>query len=447
MALRDRDAVEALAREVLRRVPDGTDAEVIVDETDSALTRYALNAIHQNVAERGLRLRLRLVRDGRVGVAELRGESEDVADRLVRAAEDARRLAPARNDLPPLPDRDVARPDKGGSAAWSDSTAEATPELRADAIAVVTRAASAKGLQAFGALETTAQQVAVVNTRGVSRHARSTVARLTAVARGTDGAGYADRCAAAADRLDPEAVAAEVVDTALRNQQAQPVEPGDYEVVLAPYAVAEMLEYLSWMGFSALAKQEERSFMRPGERMMSESVTLRDDAADPRGLPFPFDWEGVTAQPVTFVDNGVCRDFVYDSPTAMVDGVRTTGHALPQPNTDGPVATHLVMEPGELTPDQLVANVRRGLYVTRFWYVREVHPLRTIITGMTREGTFQIDEGRLTRPVRDLRFTQSIVGALASVRGISRERRLEIPDEGTATLAPWLHVGRFHFSS
>lgn len=448
MSLRDPQHLLALADEVLRRIPAGADAEVVIEETDASLTRYALNAIHQNVAETGLQLRLRLMSDRRVGVADLRGTAEDVADRLVRAAGEARRLAPQQDDVSPLADAAVARIDAAGTAAWSDATAAATPEQRADAVAVVAGAAKQRGLQAFGAYETKAMQLAVANTRGLRRQARTTQARLTAVVRGDDGAGYADRCAAAVSGVDPHAVAHEVVDTALRNQGAEPVEPGDYEVVLAPYAVAEMLEYLSWLGFSALAKQEQRSFMRPGERLMSESVTLRDDATDPAGLPFPFDYEGVTSQPVTFVQNGVGRDFVYDTPTARIDGVPSTGHALPLPNTEGPVTTHLAMEPGELGTDEVVAGVRRGLYVTRFWYVREVHPLRTVITGMTREGTFRIEDGRIAAPVRDLRFTQSIVAALADVRAISRERRLvEVLDGGSATLAPWLHLGHFHFSS
>jgi predicted Zn-dependent protease len=445
MALRDADAVLAVADAVLARVPDGGDAEVIIEDVDSSLTRYALNAIHQNVAETGLRLRLRLLREGRLGIADVRGDAAgDAAERLVRAAEEARRLAPVQPNLAPLPDPALARQDGAASAAWSEATAACTPEQRADAVATVTRAAAARGLQAFGAMETAARQVAIVNTRGVRRQARTSVARFTAVARGEDGAGYADRCAADVDGI---ALAGEVVDTAARNQNASHIDPGDHEVVLSPYAVAEMLDHLAWMGFGALAKQEGRSFMRPGERLMSESVTICDDAQDRRGMPFPFDWEGVTTRPVMFVTNGVCRDFAYDTPTALVDGVQSTGHGLPQPNTDGPLPLHVIMEGGDLARDQLIEGVRRGLYVTRFWYVREVHPLRTIITGMTREGTFLIEDGRIGRPVRDLRFTQSVVDALADVRGISRERSLEVPDEGSATLAPWLHLGRFHFSS
>jgi len=448
MGLRDREECLELAGTVLARVPEGAEAEVIVEDVDSSLTRYALNAIHQNVAESGLRLRLRLVRDGRVGVATQRGVMQgDTIDRLLQAAEDARRVAP-REDPPPLPDPLLAQQREGaGTAAWSDDTAACTPVQRADAVAVVVGAAAARGLQSFGAMETTARQITVANTRGVRQHARTSVARLTAVVRGEAGSGYADRCAAAAGDVDAESLAAEVVDTALRNQHPVRVEPGDYEVVLSPYAVADMLDHLAWSSFGALAKQEARTFMRPGEKLMSESVTIRDDAHDTAGLPFPFDWEGVTARPVTFVDGGVCRDFVYDTPTALVDGTDSTGHALPMPNTVGPLPLHLVMDGGDRTRDELIGAVRRGLYVTRFWYVRNVHPLRTVITGMTREGTFLIEDGRITRPVADLRFTQSMVGALADVRGISRERALEVPDEGSATLAPWLHLGHFHFSS
>jgi predicted Zn-dependent protease len=450
MGLRDREECLQLADTVLSRVPAGSAAEVIVEDVDSSLTRYALNAIHQNVAESGLRLRLRLVRDGRVGVATMRGDvAGDAVDRLLQAAEDARRVAPAHEDPPPLPDSSLAQPREGAgaAAAWSDATAECTPEQRADAVAVVTGAASQLGLRAFGAMETTARQLSIANTLGVRQYARTTVARLTAVVRGDDGSGYADRCAASAGDVDAAGLAAEVVDTASRNQHPLRIDPGDYEVVLSPYAVAEMLDHLAWSSFSALAKQEGRSFMRPGERLMSESVSIRDDAHDPAGLPFPFDWEGVTARPVSFVDRGVCRDFVYDTPTALVDGTCTTGHALPMPNTEGPLPLHVVMDGGDRGRDELIGGVRRGLYVTRFWYVRDVHLLRTVITGMTREGTFLIEDGRIGTPVRDLRFTQSIVGALADVRGISRERSLEVPDEGSATLAPWLHLGHFHFSS
>ena len=164
-------------------------------------------------------------------------------------------------------------------------------------------------------------------------------------------------------------------------------------------------------------------------------------------FPYPFDDEGVSTIPVNLIDKGVCAGVVYDTPTALRDGVVSTGHSLPQPNTWGPIARHMVMEGGDVPWEEMVSSVSRGLYITRFWYVRDVHPLRTLITGMTREGTFLIESGRITRPVKDLRFTQSIVEALANVVQVSRERRLELGEGASGVLTPWLQIGRFTFTS
>jgi PmbA protein len=442
MLRRSAEECLALADAVLAAVPGG-EAEVLVTEDDHALTRFARNTIHQNVAETGLTLRLRLMSDRRVGVAELRGNAENGIERLVRNAEEARRIAPAQDDMAPLPEPDGA----DGPCGWSDATAAATPEQRADGVATVVAAAATRGLQAYGAFSTRSTQRAIVNSRGLRRHGRSTGASLTAVVRGEDGSGYADRHAVDAGDLDAAAVAAEVIETAARNQGARPLDPGVHEVVLAPYAVQELVDYLSYIGFSALAVQERRSFMRRGARVMSPEVSIRDDAADPLVRPFPFDHEGVSTRRVGLIDRGVCGDVVYDTPTAIRDGVASTGHGLPQPNTIGPWATHLIMDAGGTPVSELIAGVRRGLYVTRFWYVRVVHPLRTVITGMTREGTFLIEDGRLGPPVRDLRFTQSIVEALGRVRAVSDQRRLELGEDGSAVLVPWLHLEGFSFTS
>lgn len=217
-------------------------------------------------------------------------------------------------------------------------------------------------------------------------------------------------------------------------------------MILSPYAVAEMLEHLAVMGLTGLTVAERRSFMRPGERLMSPQVTIRDDATDPALGQIPFDAEGTTTQPVTFVDQGICSAVVHDGATARQAGTTSTGHAQPQPTAGGPVARALVMEGGEATLDELIRGCRRGLLITRFWYVRPVHPLRTIITGMTREGTFLVEDGAVTGPVRDLRFTQSVVEALDGVVAIGRDR-LSCRGYDAVALAPWLHLRAFSFTS
>jgi PmbA protein len=436
------DELLAVGDKALSRVERG-DAEVVIVDDSSELTRFAGNEMHQSVAEKARSVRVRLIEDGRIGVGEVRGFGEDAVERALQAAEESRRVT-TNPDVPPLPASDNRA---GGPVAFAATTAAATPEQRARLVSIVTGAARAHDINAYGALSTSTRTTAIVTSAGIRRAATSTQASFVSVARGDDGGGYASRHAADIDALDVDGLAAEVVDTCERNQRATAIDPGDYEVVLSPYAVTDLLEHLGWVGFSALATQEHRSFMRMDEQLMSELITIRDDATAHDIFPFPFDAEGVSTQAVHLIDRGVCAGVVYDTPTALRDGVTSTGHSLPQPNTWGPLPRHLVMDAGATPWQDMVSSVARGLYITRFWYVRDVHPLRTVITGMTREGTFLIENGRITRPVKDLRFTQSIVGALADVAEVSRERRLELGEGESGVLAPWLHINRFTFSS
>jgi PmbA protein len=438
-----RDELLALGDQALTALTHG-EAEVIIADSRSELTRFAGNEIHQSVAERSRHIRVRLIDGGRIGVGEVRGHGDGAVALAFAAAEESRRVT-TESDVSPLPS--AAQGSGDGPVAFAAATDAATPQDRAELVSVITDAAAGNDVNAYGALSTTTTTTAIVTSSGLRRSATSTQASLVSVARGADGGGYASRHSADIDALDVPGLASEVVDTCLRNQDATPVEPGDYEVILSPYAVTDLLEHLAWTGFSALAVQEHRSFMRIGEQLMSDVITIRDDARTADVFPFPFDDEGVSTRPVTLIDRGVSAAVVYDTPTALHDGVTSTGHSLPQPNTWGPLPRHLAMDAGVTPWREMVASVSRGLYITRFWYVRDVHPLRTVITGMTREGTFLIEHGEITRPVKDLRFTQSIVDALGRVLQVSRERRLELGEGESGVLSPWLHIGRFSFTS
>jgi PmbA protein len=201
------------------------------------------------------------------------------------------------------------------------------------------------------------------------------------------------------------------------------IDAGDYPVVLEEYAVVDLLDMLGYLGFSALAVQEERSFVEIGKRIGSDLVSIVDDGQDPAGLPMAFDYEGVAKQRVPLLDGGVCRGVVYDSQTAARDGKRSTGHGLPAPNPWGPFPLNMVMAPGSQSREDLIAGLDRGLLVTRFHYTNPVHPKLAIITGMTRDGTFLVEDGQIVGPVRNLRFTQSYLDALACTVGVARDRK------------------------
>jgi predicted Zn-dependent protease len=220
-----------------------------------------------------------------------------------------------------------------------------------------------------------------------------------------------------------------------------------YEVVLEEYAVGELLEFMSYVGFSALALQEERSFMRLNERITGEKVTIWDDGLDLNGIPAPFDFEGVPRQRVDLIRDGVAVGVVYDQQTAARERRQSTGHGLPAPNTEGPYATNLFMAPGSVDKSRLAEGIKRGIWVTRFWYVRVVQPKASIITGMTREGTFLIEDGKLTRPVKDLRFTESMLEALAGTVALSSTTKLQASEYFGATRVPAVRLQRFTFTS
>lgn len=428
--------------DVLLQQSPAQETEVMVTEWDSALTRFANNGIHQNVAERNVDVRVRAVRNGKTGVAEVNQMTERAgADVLHRAVEIAE--LQSKGEVVPMPGPAQAK----RLAAWSDATAGATPEERADFVDAVCSRAKRAGLKAFGAFSTSAAQFAIANSHGVFHHHRGTQATVNSVVMGDAGSGYADRGAIDVRELNKDELAEEVIDKAQRNQNAQPVEPGVYEVVLEEYAVAEMLEFMSYTGFGALAVEEERSFMRLGERITGEAVSIWDDGLDVSGLPAPFDFEGVPKQRVDLIRNGVATGLVYDMMSATREGRRSTGHGLPAPNTEGPFALNLFMQPGSVAKADLAADIKRGIWVTRFWYVRTVHPKLSIITGMTREGTFLIENGKVTRPVKDLRFTQSMLEALDGTLAASKTTKLQIGEFIGASRVPAVRLKAFTFTS
>ena len=220
-------------------------------------------------------------------------------------------------------------------------------------------------------------------------------------------------------------------------------------MVLGPDAVADMMGYLAYVSFNGLAVHEGRSFVatRLGQQVMAPGVTIWDDGLDPAGLPMPFDFEGTPKQPVSLVAAGVAKGATWDRRSAAVAGTghQSTGHALPAPNSTGALPVNLFMKPGEASEDDLLAGIERGIWITRFWYTRVVHPLEVVMTGMTRDGTFLIEDGRITRPVRNLRFTQSYLAALAAVEAIGRDGKL-IDGTFATSSVPAIRVGRFNFT-
>jgi PmbA protein len=433
-------AEQALA---LAKAAGADEVEAVVSADEARLTRFANSEIHQNVAETNESMNLRVAIGRRVGVASSNRLDDEGLRRLADTAVAIARNSAELEDWAGLPEPTEIHE---LPAAWSDGTAHSTPELRAEGVRAVIAAADAAGVRAFGSFSTSAERLAVASSKGIRAAQRRTTSQLLTVMMDADGgSGYAESAAVDATTIDATAIGREAAAKAQASANPVSVDPGDWPVVLEEYAVVDILSSLAYMGFSALAVQEERSFAEPGKVIGSELVTIIDDATEPGAMPMAFDYEGVAKQRVVLVERGVCRDVVWDAQTAARAGRQSTGHGLPAPNSFGPFPLNMVMSPGTVSRDDLVGGLERGLLVTRFHYTNPVHPKLAIVTGMTRDGTFLVEDGRIVGPVRNLRFTQSYLAALAGTSAVGRDRRTLRGDFG-GVLVPAVRIDAWTFT-
>lgn len=437
---------------ILRRVVQESPAdetEAILMTENSSLTRFAHSSVHQHVAEKNQTAILRVVTGKKVAVVR----TNVLGAAALRAT--LKKAIALANARPPLEEfRSLPGPKSIPPAqTYFETIKRLTPDRKVQILGDALRILSEKGAQASGAYSHGEVELGVVNSRGVEAFQQFSDVTFHLI--GDDGktTGYAGFASRDPQQLNAEALAGEALERLWRGEPVQ-VEPGEYEVVLEPYAVHEFLTFLAFLGFHALAVQEGRSFFcgRFGQKLADDKVTIYDDALDPAGLPVPFDFEGLPRERVTFFERGVASGVTYDSLTAAKEGKESTGHALPPPNTEGPVPVNLFMIPGNSSLPEMVGSVRKGIYVTRFHYTNVAEPMKAVITGMTRDGTFLIEDGEIKKPVKDLRFTESILTALSRVAAVSRERKICSEGAGygrrfvTGTVVPALKVDGFHFS-
>lgn len=434
-----------IAQEALR-ASEADQTEVAVTSNASHLTRFAANTIHQNVSETDVTIRVRSIIDNKTGVAsgnELDGEG---IRRIVASAETIANFQQANPEFRSLPEpKPIA-----GVDAVVQRTADATPMDRAEGVEKILKLSRAEQLEAAGAFSTEDQEVYIANSLGIGAYHRGTVASALTVIMGENSSGYGSAASIDVADIDTEAVGRAAVDKAIRSRNPEPIEPGEYTVILEEEAVADMVFFLGYMGFGALAVQEERSFMtgKIGEKITGERITIWDDGSDPRGIPLPFDFEGVPKKKVILIENGVAKSPVHDSFTAgREEGAVSTGHALPMPNTFGPIPINLFMAAGNATKEEMLASTERGIWVTRFHYTNILHPVKTILTGMTRDGTFLIENGKITKPLVNLRFTQSVLEAFANVAMLGASVKLVKDDwNSIGHCVPAAKIDGFHFT-
>lgn len=433
----------------------GAEAEVHVVSRSRSLTRFARSFVHQNVVDTSELIRLRVVVDGSWAAVET---DRSDADSLVRTVESAVAAARIRRPDPNFPGL-APVPGPGSAVAgvvgnWDDATADATPDQRAAVVRDFVAAAG--GLEAAGYVQTERTEAVYANSLGRSAVGRSTAAAADGIARLPGAAAGAPAVADGVARhasvrlSELSGVALGGTAAAKARAGADPVDlpPGDYEVVLEPSCVADLLHFLVTYGFNGRAVAEGRSFVRVGEAQFDPAVRLWDAPTDPLSTALPYDAEGTPRRPLDLVADGITAAILHDRRTAAALGAASTGHAVEGGERWGPGAPQLRLGPGAGgTAADLAAGMRRGLLVSDFWYTRVLDPRTVVVTGLTRNGVWLVEDGTITRPVGTLRFTQSYPDALGpgAVLGIGSDAA-PVPERsaGSLTAAPSVRLARWH---
>jgi PmbA protein len=439
-----RDELARVAQAALD-VPGAEEVEVLAMHEWGGLTRFADSAIHQSTAKENTGIKVRAVTRGRVAVTSTNDLSPEGARDAARNALELARMAPPDPMFPGLAPRDDT-PDR--PETFDDATAATTPHRRADAVASLV-ATCDDGFHAAGAFETIATEVGLWNTEGQACYGAVTQAQITTVVSGGEGgAGFAERTEPRASAIDPEQIGRTAFTKARTSQRPRGVDAGRYEVVLEPAATATLMEFLAYLGFGGRAIAEGRSCFseRIGQKLMSDRISIADDALSPLTIGLPFDFEGTPKRRVDLVTQGTVQGGVHDRRSAAQAGAESTGHALPPPNPMGPFPLNLSVEPGDASVEDMIAATEKGLLVTRFHYSNVVHPKEAVITGMTRDGTFLVERGEVTGPVKNLRFTQSIIEALRDVEMVGADTELASEFFFAAARVPALRISTFHFT-
>jgi predicted Zn-dependent protease len=434
------------------------EAQATVVHEHSLLSRFARSKPTQATEVDDTSVSILCVHDGHTGSADTNDLSDeglrDVALRADAGARAAAAAAGGRGEYPGLPAPAPAREHDGFDA----ETAALDPAIAGAALRTAFDACAERDLEAFGIWTAAAVETAIASSSGVRAREAVTDAYMKVIARDADGrTGWGSGAAVAARAVDPAAIAARAVGKVTRDEPVE-LAPGEYPVVLEPEAVGGLLDFLGFLAFNGLSHAEGRGALegRLGTRVAASAINLSDSPRFPATFPHAFDFEGVPKAPLPLIQDGVAQAVVHDTRSAARagGGARSTGHATaPGGSSFGPHPTNLVLIGGGAADEaELAAPIERGIYVTRFWYVNVLREKQTLLTGMTRDGTFLIEDGRIARPLRDVRFTDSALRIFEATEALTAAQRLLAEADfygrrfATGVVCPALRAGGFRIT-
>jgi PmbA protein len=425
----------------------------------SALTRFANNTIHQNVAEENYGVSVRSVFGGRTARATTNRFDDQSLRDVVKASQDLARVQEPDADLLPMPGADEgAHATQAVPSRHFAETAAFTPEQRALGVAKIVAIAQKHKLTTAGIFSNSESIEGIFNSRGLSRWHTQTSAEISITMLAPDSSGWQKSNSPNVANLNPQVLAEIAAKKAVESANPREIAAGKYTVILEPSAVLDMVGFM-FFDFGGLSLLDQRSFLnnRIGTNLFGENISIWDDVAHPLQSGPAFDGEGTRRQKIHVVENGIVKQLVYARATAArmrkseyagkVGPIEATGHGFPIPNEMGEGPMNIVFDPPHdpKTVEQMIASTERGILVTRLWYIREVDPYEKILTGMTRDGTFLVENGKLVSGVRNFRFNQSLIEMLSNVEQMSTPVRTS-GEESFDMVVPAMKIRNFNFT-
>jgi predicted Zn-dependent protease len=444
--------------ERIRKRSTADEVEVLFHGGKSALTRFANNVIHQNVADEDYGVSVRTVFSGRTARATTNRFDEVSLERVVDASESLAKMQHSDPDLLAMLEADRSVGPTSVPSRYFEQTAKLTPDLRADAVKQIVGVAVRHKLTAAGIFAVAESVEGIFNSRGLSDWHTQTSSEISITMLAGDSSGWQKANCPDVSRLNPAGLGEIAARKALDSAGPREIPPGKYTVILEPAAVLDMVGFM-FLDFGGLSILDQRSFLnnRVGTKIFGENIDIRDDVAHPLQSGSPFDGEGVRRQCVHLVEKGVVKRLVYARSTAekmkrsehkdKVGAVGATGHGFPLPNEMGEAPLNIVFgtPPDPKTVEQMIASTARGMLVTRLWYIREVDPYEKILTGMTRDGTFYVEDGKVQHGVRNFRFNESLIHMLSNVEAMGTPVRAS-GEESFDMVVPAMKVRDFNFT-
>ncbi|OFV99886.1 MAG: hypothetical protein A3H28_06970 [Acidobacteria bacterium RIFCSPLOWO2_02_FULL_61_28] len=426
----------------LLKYSDADETELIVGGGTHELTRFANNAIHQNVAEEGYVLSVRTVYGTRTARATTNKFDSESLRRVVAESASLARQQQLDSELLPMP----GPQDYRAVERFVEATAAVTATERAQAVRSAIQIAEKHGQTAAGTFSTGAGVYALLNSRGLAAYYSETRAEFSITTLASNSSGWAKKTSPDVREIDAAALAARAAEIAVLSRDPGELPPGKYVTILEPAAVLDLVGFLFW-DFSGQAVRDQRSFLtgRLREKLFGANIQISDDAYHPLQFGAPFDGEGIPRKVLPLVESGVVKGLTYSRQTAKAMGAEPTGHGFPLPNEVGEAPMNIVVAGGPHTVAEMIASTERGVLVTRLWYIREVDPYKKIVTGMTRDGTFYVENGKIKQGIRNFRFNESLIDLLGCAEMLGPAERAS-GEEAAPMVVPALKVSSFNFT-